>query len=188
MSVSTKWSPLLTTFIGLGNCRSLRRKPKIASSASKQVKIQFLSYLKSKKDTLPPNKTVNEEIQLDFLGPLNNEKGHKQFILVAIDNCSKWIWTKVTRACNTKTAIRLLNRIKDESGVPQSIKTDNATAFTSRKFQDTVNRFHIIHRFSTPYVHAPIGTVERKIRTEEYVFRICIPKNTYALSYLKITI
>ncbi len=66
---------------------------------------------KTEKNSLPPTKTVNEEIQFDFLGPINNEKGHKRFILVAIDNCSKWIWTKVSKACNTKTAIALLNRI-----------------------------------------------------------------------------
>ncbi len=112
------------------------------------------------------------------MGPINKGKGHKRFILVAIDNCRKWIWTKVSKAGNTKTAIALLNRTVDESGVPYSIKTDNATAFTSSKFQDTVNRLHIIHRLSTPYVHTPIGTVERNIRTlEEYVRTFLIEDN-----------
>ncbi len=98
--------------------------------------------------------------------------------MVAIDNCSKWIWTKPTKACNTKTVTKLLSRITDKSGLPQSIKTDNATALTSSKFQDTVNRSHIKHRFTAPYVHTPIGTVERNIRTlEDYIRTFLIEDN-----------
>ena len=118
---------------------------------------------KTEKNTLPPTKAVSDEIQFDFLGPIINEKGHKKFILVAVDNCSKWPWAKVTKACNSKTAMALLNMIIEESGVPRTIKTDDASAFMSNKLQDFVNRFHIKHHFSTPYVHTPIGTVGRNL-------------------------
>ena len=39
---------------------------------------------------LPPLVAPNEELQLDFAGPLQDEKGKKIFILVAVDRFSKF--------------------------------------------------------------------------------------------------
>ncbi len=121
----------------------------------------------NRKNKLPTPENVNEEIQLDFLGPLHNEKSYKRFILVAIDNCSKWVWTKIAKSCSTKAAIKLLNRIIEDNGLPKSIKTDNASAFKSSEFKQFTTDHRMGHNFSTPYVHTPIGTVERSLRALE---------------------
>ena len=161
-----------------GKRHDLEKKPKDCLVCFQAGKILNSKLPKTEKNILPPTKAVSEEIQFDFLGPIINEKGHKKFILVVVDNCSKWLWAKVTKACNSKTAMALLNKIIEETGVPRTIKTDNASAFTSNKFQDFVNRYHIKHHFSTPYVHTPIGTVERNLRTlENYIRTFLIEDN-----------
>ncbi len=52
---------------------------------------------------LPKFREVGEEVQIDFIGPVLNEKNQKKQIIVAIDQFSKWTFAKVCDACNTKT-------------------------------------------------------------------------------------
>ena len=91
-------------------------------SALEQVRVKKTWLPKTEKNELLAPETLNEEIQLDFLGPLNIEKLKKRYVLVAVDNCSKWLWTKVTKSCSTKCSIKLLEQKIDENGLPKSIK------------------------------------------------------------------
>ena len=136
----------------------------------------WLPQTEKNKLTTPEN--VNEEIHLDFLGPLISEKVKVRFILVAIDNCSKWIWTNFTKSCSSKAGIKLLNRIIGDNGLSKSIKTDNATAFKSGEFKKFTAANPISHKLSTLYVYTPIGTVERNRRTlENHIKTYLIEKN-----------
>ncbi len=135
---------------------------------------------KTEKNKLPASVNVNDEIQLDFLGPLTTDNGKKRYVLVAVDNCSKWLWTRVTKSCSTECSIKLLEQIIDDNGYSNTIKTDNATAFKSAEFQKFTENHRIEHKFSTPYVHTPIGTVERNLRTlESYIKTYLIEENDF---------
>ncbi len=114
---------------------------------------------------LPRPKCPNEQIQADFLDPFLDERGKTKHVIVAVDNCSKYIWSKVTKHCSSKSAIKFLTTVVEETGTPKELKTDNATAFTSRDFKQFTDTHHIKHSFCTPYVHNAIGTVERNLRT-----------------------
>ncbi len=57
----------------------------VCFKAGRNLKI-WLPKTEAKK--LPAPETVNQEVQLDFLGQLTTEKGKKGYVLVAIDNSS----------------------------------------------------------------------------------------------------
>ena len=132
------------------------------------------------KNPLPRPKMPNAQLQVDFLGPFNNEKGKKKHVIVAVDNYSKYICSKVTSHCTTKAATKFLNHIFEENGLPVELKTDNATAFTSADFSRFTEMNKIKHSFCTPYVHNAIGTVERNIRTlQDYMKVYLVEENNF---------
>ena len=78
-----------------GKICDLKEKSKsclICFQAGKNLKPMIPS---SETSRLEPAKFPLEEIQIDFLGPLVNEKGKKRFVITAIDNFSKWAWGRV---------------------------------------------------------------------------------------------
>ncbi len=86
---------------------------------------------------------------------------------MAIDNYSKWAWTRVIKSCSSRNVVKLLDNLVESDGVPRSIKVDIATAFKSTEFRSYSARLNLVVKYSTPYVHTPIGVVERNIRTIE---------------------
>ena len=55
--------------------------------------------------TLPPIVAPNKELQLDFAGPLQDEKRKKVFILVAVDRLSKFPSALFTKKTGTKKSL-----------------------------------------------------------------------------------
>ena len=54
--------------------------------------------------------------------------------------------------------------------LPQTIRTDKSTAFTGKLYKKLYKSLNIILIYGTPYIHTPIGLMERGIRTpEEYL-------------------
>ncbi len=78
-----------------------------------------------------------ELLQIDFIGPIVDEKGKKKQILVCVDNHSKWVWTKLTKSCRAVEAAKFVKDIIEIDGVPKEVKTDNATAFKSDRISQT---------------------------------------------------
>ena len=69
-----------------------------------------------------------------------------------------------------KNAIKTLAEIAENTGLPVSIRVDNAKAFRSKIFQKELLDKGIRLIFGTPNVHTAVGTVERHIRTlQNYV-------------------
>ena len=84
----------------------------------------------------------------------------------------------MVKSCSSKSAIKFLNSLIESDGVPKSIKVDNATAFKSTEFKAYSAKLNLVVNYSTPYVHTPIGLVERNIRTlEDYVKTFLIENN-----------
>ena len=134
---------------------------------------------KTEINSLPNCRKVGDEIQTDFAGPFFDERGKKRFLALAIDNCTRWPFAIVCEKCNTDSALELLAIFCENIGLPRKLKLDNATAFKSRKFKKAITEVGIHIEFSTPYVHTPIGMVERSIRTlESYMKPFLLEKNT----------
>ncbi len=127
---------------------------------------------KSLKTVLPESETnklqefseIGEEIQFDFVGPLYNETGQKRYIVVAIDQFSKWPFAKVTKSCNAKSVIKLLTEISENIGLRKAIKSDNGKAFVAKSLRKLLKEKGIQRKFCTPYVHTPIGRLIQSLQ------------------------
>ena len=107
----------------------------------------------------------NEELNLDFAGPLDSHWGSSKYILLCIDRFSKFVSAKITSTTSSKTFIDFIHDYNFLHGIPFSIRVDHATCFTSQDFKllcDS-NIFKIIvcsvgdHRFN--------GLVEKLVHT-----------------------
>ena len=106
----------------------------------------------------------NEEIQLDFIGPIT-EENRRFYILLSIDRCSIWPAASLCKITDGETAVKFLQQYIQLNGIPKTIRTDKASAFTGRFFREFCKKNYISIRYATPYIHTPTGLVERGVRT-----------------------
>ncbi len=57
------------------------------------------------KNQLDKSENPLDQLQIGFWGPIN-EKGKRRYVKLAIDNHSKWAWTKITRKQTSKAVIK----------------------------------------------------------------------------------
>ena len=67
----------------------------------------------------------NYEIQIDFAGPINNEKDQEKYILTCIDRFSKYP-AEIFDNANASNVIKFLNNYIHIHGVPRSLRIDQA--------------------------------------------------------------
>ena len=122
---------------------------------------------KSGQGAIPKLSEPNEELQLDFAGPIldmkNNNNEH--YILAAVDRFSQYPSAVVHTNCDTQTAIEFLNQYCKFHGIPRSIRCDQAQAFKSRAFEIFCKEKIIKLIFSPTHDHRASGMVERLIQT-----------------------
>ena len=68
----------------------------------------------------------NQEIQIDFAGPINNEKEHEIYILTCIDRFSKYPSAEIFENANASNVIKFLDKYIHTHGVPRSVRIDQA--------------------------------------------------------------
>ena len=68
----------------------------------------------------------NQEIQIDFAGPINNEKDHEIYILTCIDRFSKYPSAEIIDNANASNVINFLDNYIHIHGVPRLLRTDKA--------------------------------------------------------------
>ena len=107
----------------------------------------------------------NEEVQLDFAGPLPDEINREAYILVAVDKCSKFPTAKVVSNTTADIAIKFMQRYISNNGVPRRLRCDQAQTFRAKKFQLFCNSNNIKLLFAPVDDHRAIGVVERMIQT-----------------------
>ena len=115
----------------------------------------------------------NQELQLDFAGPLINDKKEKIYILVAIDRFSKFPSVMLTKTTSAKKIVKFLRSYIRNHGIPESIRTDHGSGFNSevvKEFCKSRGKKHILtavgdHR-SCGLVERSIQTIKRKLGTE----------------------
>ncbi|XP_015266210.1 PREDICTED: uncharacterized protein K02A2.6-like, partial [Gekko japonicus] len=105
-------------------------------------------------------------LHLDFAGPF---QGKLFFILV--DAYSKWLEVVPVPSTSSQAAIRAMWRIFSGQGIPDTLVTDNGTAFTSAEFQAFTRYYGIRHVRSAPFHPATNGQAERMVRTTKDALR-----------------
>ena len=107
----------------------------------------------------------NEEIQLDFAGPLPDENDKDVYILVGVDRFSRFPYAKVVTNNKADTIIRFMQNHIVNQGVPRAIRCDQAQGFRAKKFLIYCKSHNIKLIFAPVDDHRAIGMVERLIRT-----------------------
>ena len=71
----------------------------------------------------------NQELQLDFAGPILDDKGVKILLLVAIDRFSKFSSVLITKTTGATKVTKFLESYIRIHGLPHSIRTDHGSGF-----------------------------------------------------------
>ena len=91
---------------------------------------------KTQVGNLPPLSEPNEEVQMDFAGPIPfKDNALSNYILVTVDRLSRYPHAEVFNNCDSKTAIEYLDSYCKVNGIPRSIRCDQAQAFKAREFE-----------------------------------------------------
>ena len=99
-------------------------------------------------------------VHIDFAGPF---MGHN--FLIIVDAHSKWLDVQIMKSTTSQATIDTLRRVFATHGLPQTIVSDNGTAFTSVEFAEFLSRNGIKHVRSAPFHPASNGLAERAVQT-----------------------
>ncbi|XP_060126817.1 uncharacterized protein K02A2.6-like [Zootoca vivipara] len=99
-------------------------------------------------------------LHVDFAGPFQG----KTFFIV-VDSYTKWLEVALVPSTSTAAAIRVLRKLFATHGLPDTLVSDNGTAFTSEEFQTFTAQNAIRHIRSAPFHPATNGQAERMVRT-----------------------
>ena len=114
---------------------------------------------------LPLLSGPNEELQLDYAGPLLDSLGNSTYILVAIDRYSKYPSAMITRSTGGRKIIKFLKSYIQQHSIPKSIKTDQYSGFKNKLVQNFCQEKNIAQYFCPVGDHRGCGLVERSIQT-----------------------
>ena len=164
-------------------------KFKLTKSRVKRWLQNQLSYSLNKHvdRNFPRGKVIVEGIDSQFDADLasmtdyaDSNQGYK-YLLVVIDIFSRYGWVEPLKDKSANNIVRAFNNIIETGRKPRILRTDAATDFTSRKFQNFLKE-NDIHHFTTHnekqanYVERFIQTIKKKLRrymaqkqTEKYI-------------------
>ena len=119
----------------------------------------------SKWKPLLPCTEPNEEIQIDFGGPITNEKDQDIYFLACIDRFSKYPSVEVVDKANGPNVIKFLEDYIQINGVPRNIRLDQARCLIGYKVKNFCKQNNINIITAPANDHRAIGLVERLIQT-----------------------
>ena len=82
----------------------------------------------------------NEEVQLDFAGPLPDELNRDAYILLDMDKRAKFPTAKVVSNTTADIAIKFMQRYISNNGVPRRLNCDQAQTFRAKNVNFFVTR------------------------------------------------
>eukprot|EP00253_Pinus_taeda_P009033 PITA_09033 len=108
------------------------------------------------RDEMPLNPQVTlepfEKWALDFVGPINPPSNQRVYILVCMDYMTKWVEAKALIKANKEAVLTFLfEEIFVRFGLPRELVTDGGPPFNSHGFKNTLQKYHIKHKMTTPY-------------------------------------
>ena len=108
----------------------------------------------------------NEDIQMDFAGPLTFCK-HKDdyYLLPTVDRLTRYPHAQVYRNCNTETALKYIEENCSFHGIPRFVRCNQAQAFKERKFEICCKDKNRKLNLDPAGDHRLTGMAERLIQT-----------------------
>ena len=120
---------------------------------------------KTKWAPLPRCSEPNEEIQIDFGGPIIDGQGREIYFLACIDRFSKFPTLKLYNNANGPNIEKFLNKYIVRHGVPRNLRIDQARCLKGNKVQQISDKHDINIIFAPAGDHRAIGLVERLVQT-----------------------
>lgn len=107
-----------------------------------------------------------ERVHLDILGPFHLSKGGNRYILVMVDQFTKWVELAALPEQNAQATVRaFMSRFVSTFGCPLEIHTDQGKNFQSDLFKAFCEVFEISTTRTTPYRPSSNGQCEVFNRT-----------------------
>ena len=107
----------------------------------------------------------NEEIQIDFGGPITKEKDQDIYFLACIDRFSKYPTVEVFDKANGPNVLKFLDDYIQIHGVPRNFRLDQARCLIGYKVKNFCKQHNINILTAPANDHRAIGLVERLIQT-----------------------
>ena len=110
-------------------------------------------------------KVPNEEYQIDFGGPIYNEKNQEIYFLACIDRFLKFPTAEVFDRANADNFLKFLQEYVLLHGIPRAIRLDQARCQTGQQIKTFCSQNNIQLIEAPIHDHRAIGLVERLIQT-----------------------
>ena len=107
----------------------------------------------------------NQENQIDFEGPIFDEKNKEVYFLAAIDRFPKYPTAYMYEKANGPNVLKFLDMYIATHGIPRSIRLDQAKCLIGHQVKTFCNKNNIEIIEAPVNDHRAIGVVERLIRT-----------------------
>ena len=107
----------------------------------------------------------NEEYQINYGGPILNEKDKQIYFLTCIDRYSKHHRVEIFEKGNGTNVVKFLREYAHNHGIPRIIRLDQATCLVSKQVTNYCNESNINILDAPVGDHRAIGLVERMIQT-----------------------
>lgn len=114
---------------------------------------------------IPPGQRPFATIHIDHLGPLETTSKGNRYILVIVDNLTKYVHLYTAKTTDTRGVIRSLSEFIEQRGNPDRIISDRGTCFTAKTFQEFCLDRGIDHILNSSRHPQGNGQVERVNRT-----------------------
>ena len=132
------------------------------------------SYVGETQPIVPREK--GELVSMDYYGPLPTSTGGVKFLLVIVDNFTKYVKIYAVKRAITTITVNKLRLYCDEFGKPAAILTDNGTQFTSKRWTDELNKMNITAKFTA--IRNPCTNIAERINRQlGNLFRVLVSES-----------
>ena len=106
-----------------------------------------------------------QTIVIDFAGPFQNPNKANKYLIVSIDHFRGWPEAKFLWKPDTDKVLAFSKECIERHGIPQTIWTDSAIIFRSKRFKEFCKKRYIKNVECPIRDYKGIGKIERLIRT-----------------------
>ena len=126
----------------------------------------------------------NQEIQIDFGGPIFDEKGNEIYFLAAIDRFSKYSTACIYDKANGPIVLKFLDMYIENHGIPRSIRLDQAKCLVGNQVNTFCNKNNIDIIEASVNDHRAIGLIERLNKTIKNRLALLKMKNRLLMLFM----
>jgi transposase InsO family protein len=116
-------------------------------------------------------------IHIDYAGPYPTSSQGNNWVLYAIDRCTKYAVAWAVPSCNQAHTLACMRKLFTTFGIPRKIYSDNGTHFSGSDFTNFMTAMGVPQQFSAAYHPQANGIAERAVQTFSSQIAIFAQKN-----------